>query len=298
MKGGPEHEPEELRRALAGVEGLLLDLDGVLISRGEAIPGAAAALDRLRERSVPFVVLTNTSLVSRVTLAVQARAAGFDLPPDRIVSALSATAARTARDLPGEPLFVLASEDARREFAGQRLIDATAADAPDARAAAVVVGDSPEALEWANVNRAFRLVRGGAALVAMHRNPWWLTPAGETIDSGAYVAGLEYATGARATLVGKPAPAIFREALGILRSLPGARGLRLGEVAMVGDDLRSDIAPARRLGLASVLVLTGRTSGDAATSLADLPSRARPDAIAPSLSEVVMALDPSAAALD
>lgn len=292
MRDGPEHGPEELRRALAGVRGLLLDLDGVLISRGEAIPGTVAALGRLRDRSVPVVVLTNTSLVSRATLAGQARALGFDLPADRIVSALSATAAWTARHLPGEPLFVLASEDARGEFAGQRLLDAAAADGPDARAAAVIVGDSPEALEWANVNRAFRLVRAGARLIAMHRNPWWLTPAGATIDSGAYVAGLEFATGRRATLVGKPSPAIYREALALLRTIaPDAHGLPAGSVAMVGDDLRSDIAPARRLGFRAVLVMTGRTRPeDLGAPRAALPTRV-PDAVAPSLAEVVAALD-------
>src|SRR3989304_1392201 len=65
------------------------------------------------------------------------------------------------------------------------------------RADAVVVGDSEDQLTYENLNRAFRQVRAGAAFVAMHRNPWRLTAAGPTLDSGALVVGLEYATGRR-----------------------------------------------------------------------------------------------------
>ena len=94
------------------------------------------------------------------------------------MSALSASAAYTRHRYPGEPLFVMASTDALTEFADQRLLSGEEADAPDARAAAVVVGDAPEAITYDNLNRAFRLVRAGAELIGMHRNPWWLTPDG------------------------------------------------------------------------------------------------------------------------
>ncbi len=60
--------------------------------------------------------------MSRATLAAWGRRAGLDVPAERIISSLSATAAYTARAFPGEPLYVLASEDARTEFAGQRLL--------------------------------------------------------------------------------------------------------------------------------------------------------------------------------
>lgn len=294
---------DALRRAVAGVRGLLLDLDGVVVAKGRAIDGAAAALDRLVDRGIPFTVLTNTSLVSRATLARQGASLGLRIPPARIVSALSATAAWTARTFPGEPLFVVTSDDARVEFDGQRLMSTDEADAPDAEAAAVVIGDSPDGLTYENMNRAFRLVHRGAALVGMHRNPWWITPAGPTLDSGAYVAGLEYATGRTATIVGKPSAGIFREAIDIVRhdlraTGPGAGRVSRHDLLMVGDDIRSDVVAARRTGLRAVLVLTGKHSlEDLAAASARAPGRsgapARPlvDGVAHSLSAVVAALD-------
>src|SRR5689334_15767644 len=111
-----------LAAALRGVRGLLLDLDGVLIVRGEVLPSAVGALDALRRRGIPFCVMTNTSSMSRSTLAAWGRRAGLDVPAERIISSLSATAAYTARTFPGQPLYVLASEDARSEFSGQRIL--------------------------------------------------------------------------------------------------------------------------------------------------------------------------------
>src|SRR5207244_6761548 len=85
---------------------------------------------------------------------------------------------------------VLASEDARSEFTGQRLMTDEEAGAAGARAAGVVVGDSPEHVSYDTLNRAFRLVMDGAQLIGMHRNRWWVTPDGLRLDSGAIVAGL------------------------------------------------------------------------------------------------------------
>jgi HAD superfamily hydrolase (TIGR01458 family) len=286
-----------LRRALTGVRALVLDADGVLVMKGEALPGAVEALVALGARGVPFRVATNFSSTHRSTLATRFGAVGLRVPEEWIVTAASATAARTAAAYPGQPLFVIAKPDGRREFEGQDLMPYDAADAPGARAAAVVLGDGGADLSYANLDRAFRLVREGAALLAMHRNPWWFTSRGPTLDSGAFVAALEYATGVRAVLCGKPGPIMFRTALaGLAADLGGRVAAR--DVAMVGDDPAQDIAGARRAGMRGVLVLTGKTgAADAAAIMsgdrhgAFRRSRAVPDAVAVSLAEVVAALD-------
>jgi HAD superfamily hydrolase (TIGR01458 family) len=278
-----------LAQALHGVRGFLLDLDGVVILAGRPIDGAAEAIDALDQRGIPFRIVTNTSLMSRQMLSDWGTRVGLSLPPERILSALSLSAAYTQRRYAGLPLFVLASEDARTEFVGQHLLTDEDAGRADARAAAVVIGDSPEAATYDNLNHAFRLVRGGAELVGMHRNPWWLTPDGPTLDSGALVAGLEFATGRRATIIGKPAPAFFREAAAeVLATLPGASRANL---AMVGDDVSSDILAAQRLGLRGVFVRSGK-HGDADLEAAAARRRGggRPDAVAGSLAEVVAAV--------
>jgi HAD superfamily hydrolase (TIGR01458 family) len=284
--------PGQLRARLAGVRALLLDLDGVIVLRGSALPGASAALGELERRGIPYRLVTNASLESRGTLAARLEAMGPAVPADRIVSAVAACAAYTAGAFRDQPLYLFSSRDAATEFEGQWLLADAEAAAPGTRAAAVVVGDAEDGFTYARLNAAFRLVRTGARLVAMHRNAWWLTPAGETLDSGAFVRGLEYATGRRALLIGKPGPTLFRVALA---SFAPGNVLRPEEVAMVGDDLGSDIAGAARLGLRTVLVLTGKHGP------ADLDRAARhgpsgrpgrlPDAVAASLSAVIAALD-------
>ncbi len=280
---------------LRGVRGLLLDLDGVIVLKGAAIPGAAEAVAELNRRGIPFRIVTNTSLVSRGSLSAYGASIGIPVPAERILSGLSISAAYTARHFPGRPLYVLASDDARTEFAGQHLLSDEEASEPDAAAAAVVVGDSPEIVNHPTLNRAFRLIRGGAELIGMHKNRWWLTPDGPTIDSGAIVAGLEFATGVRARIVGKPARAFFAEAAAQLSAELAARdgGGRVPRraLAMVGDDIQTDVLAAQRAGLRGVFVLTGK-HGPADLEAATRGGRRAPDLIAPSLLEVVAALDP------
>lgn len=290
---------DDLRTALRGVRGLLLDLDGVIVLAGKPIPGAPEALRELDRRGLPFRIVTNTSLVSRGMLSAWSASLGAPIPPSRFHSALSISAAYTAARFAGQPLYVLASRDALTEFDGQRLLSDEEAAAPDARAAAVVVGDSPESATWDHLNRAFRLVRNGAALIGMHKNRWWLTPDGPTLDSGAFVTGLEFAANVRATILGKPSRAFFalaaRDLAAEVAEVPGrgTRGrVRRADLAMVGDDVWSDALAARRAGLRGIVVLSGKHgSDDLARAAAQGRGGGRPDAVAASLAEVVAALD-------
>jgi HAD superfamily hydrolase (TIGR01458 family) len=284
-----------LRGDLAGVRALLLDMDGVLVMRGELIPGATAALASLDARGIPYLLATNTSLVSRTTLARELARVGVNVAPDRIVSAASTAAAHVRRRFGQEPLYVMVAPDARAEFEGLTLLSHDEAAAPGARAAAVVVGDAAEDFTRRNLQSAFTLIRGGARFVAMHKNRWWLTPAGATLDAGAYVAGLEYVTQRRALVAGKPSRTFFAEGVRLLEQLAGGHGghaqhLSPGEVAMVGDDLWNDVLGAQRAGLRGVFVRSGKHGDAELARVASERGGREPDAVAPSIAEVVAAL--------
>ena len=281
----------DLRAAMHGTVGFVLDADGVLILKGRPIPGSFEAIRTLDARGIPFRVVTNFSLAHRSTLARHfERDDGLVLDPERIITASSAAAVHTAKAYAGRPIFVLAAPDARREFDGQHLLSPEeAAVAPEGSVAAVVLGDAGDELSYRNMGIAFRLIRGGATFLAMHRNPWWYTPEGVVLDAGAVVVGLEYSTGQRALVLGKPSPVVFRQALDGVRHDLGRR-VRAGDVAMVGDDPEADVRGGQRVGLRGVLVLTGKVA------VSDLPRlaadrRRQPDAIAPSLADIVAALD-------
>jgi HAD superfamily hydrolase (TIGR01458 family) len=284
---------DRLRAALRGVRGFVLDADGVLVLQGAALEGSMEAVASLRARGIPFRVVTNFSQLHRATLADWFGRGGLAIDPERIITGTSAAAAHTAERHPGRPIFVLAAPDAKREFEGQHLVTAEEADAaPPGSVAAVVLGDAGDDLSYRNLDVAFRLVRRGADLLSMHRNPWWLTARGETLDAGAFVVGLEFATGRQAEILGKPSPVVFRQAVAGLQADLGER-LPRSAFAMVGDDLRADVAAAQRVGLRGILVLSGKTTAaDAqAAERARRPRSRGPDAIAPALADVVAALD-------
>ena len=277
---------DALARALDGVRAFVLDADGVLTYRNEPIPGSAEALLELRRRHLPYRIVTNFSTAHRVTLAARfATAMGIEVAPSELISGASAAAAYTAARHPRGPLLVLAAQDALREWDGQRLVSAARAEVAREPVAAVVIGDAGDELSFRNLDIAYGQIHRGAEFVAIHRNLWWMTPKGQTLDSGALVVGLEAALGRQAVVCGKPSPVVFRQAVGEVAAELAGRGearLRRREVAMVGDDPVADIAAARRIGLRGILVLTGKVEPGRVAA-----HRRAADAVAGSLSEVV-----------
>ena len=280
-----------LRAQLAGVRGLLLDMDGVLIMRGALIPGAAEALAALDRAGFPYVIATNTSMLSRATLSREFRKAGMDVPPERMVTAASAAAAYSRRRFAGRPVYVLVAGDALVEFQGQMMLSHDEAASPDALAAAVVVGDAGPGFTPANMQSAFTLLRAGARFVAMHKNRWWFTEAGAMLDSGAYVAALEFGTERRALITGKPSRTFFDECLRQL-GMAGATAPApaRADVAMVGDDLWNDVLGAQKAGMRGVFVRSGKHGDAELARIAAGRDGRGPDATAPSIAEIVEAL--------
>ena len=56
---------------MLGVQGLLVDIDGVLVVSWQEIPGAAEALSRCRAAGLALRFLTNTTSVSRAEIAAR-----------------------------------------------------------------------------------------------------------------------------------------------------------------------------------------------------------------------------------
>ena len=289
----------DLKGELAGVRGLVLDLDGVLVLKGALLAGAVEALAALDLRGIPYVIGTNMSIVSRATLAAELARGGLPVPAERIVTAASTAAALARRRYGAAPLYVMGSPDALTEFAGLRLLSYDEAADAAVEAAAVIVGDAGDDFTARNIQSAFRLLRGGAGFVAMHKNRWWITPAGVLLDSGGYVAALEYGTERRALVTGKPSRAFFGEAVRMLagqggEAAPSGHGassrLSPREVAMVGDDLWNDIRGAQKAGLRGVFVRSGKHGDAELARLAAERGGRGPDAVAPSITEVVAAL--------
>jgi HAD superfamily hydrolase (TIGR01458 family) len=228
---------------MGSIDAVLLDIDGVLVTSWEALPGAPETIEWLREHDVPFRLITNTTTHTRAALADALTKAGIAVSPDEVVTSVVATAEYLRSAHHGARVFVLSDGDARADLEGVDVVD----DDADV----VVLGGAYEGFDYPAVNHVFRTIMNGASLVAMHRNMYWRTSEGLQLDGGAYVAGLEEATGRRAVICGKPSPEFFASARAQL-------GVDADRTAMVGDDIDADVLGAQAVGLTGVLVRTGK----------------------------------------
>jgi HAD superfamily hydrolase (TIGR01450 family) len=153
---------------IVAIEGLLLDIDGVLAVSWEALPGAVGAMKRLREDAVPFRLITNTTTKTRADLAGTLRGAGFDVAEEEVVTAVVATTANLRAAHPGSKVFVLSDGDATEDLAGIDLVPVEDADV-------IVIGGACDDFTYATLNAIFRRLMDGASLVGMHRNLFWKT---------------------------------------------------------------------------------------------------------------------------
>ena len=232
----------------------MIDIDGVLVVSWRALDGAVGALQRVRSAGIPLRMLTNTTSRTRAGVVARLRDAGFDIDEEEVVTAPIATAEYLRTRFPDGSVALLSSGDVTGDLAaaGADLIDLTdpATPAPE-RVDAVVLGGAGPEFTYEALDRAFDLLLGGAELVAMHRGLTWRTARGIQLDTGAFLAGLERAAGVRATVVGKPEPAMFAAGLASLGAAPA-------EVVMIGDDLDGDVRGAQHSGIAGILVRTGK----------------------------------------
>jgi HAD superfamily hydrolase (TIGR01458 family) len=247
---------------------ILLDVDGVLHVSGHPIPGAADAVAELREAGHRLRFVTNSTTRSRAALAGELRRFGVALEDDE----LQTTARAAARVLEGKRVLALTMPGVVEDLEGIELVG-EGADA-------VLIGGADEGPEtgrvfsYMNLARAFSELDGGAELYCLHKNRWWQTSRGPMLDSGAFVAGLEYAADTDAIVLGKPSAAYFDAALAALDA-------DAGMTWMVGDDFESDVAGAQALGLRTVLVRTGKFRPDVVEA-----SGIMPDGIISSLAQL------------
>jgi HAD superfamily hydrolase (TIGR01458 family) len=224
---------------------ILLDVDGVLHVSNDPIPGAVEAVARLRRDGHRLRFVTNNSTRARATLAEELRAMGFELEDEE----LQTTPIAAARQLAGRRVFALVMSAIVDDLAGVELVG----DGADA----VLVGGCDETLEpnqvfsYMNLARAFSEIRGGADFLCLHKNKWWQTGRGPMLDGGSFVAGLEYATGVEATVVGKPSASCFTAALEALDAEPELTW-------MVTDDIEQDVRGAQLFGMKTILLRTGK----------------------------------------
>ena len=226
----------------AAVDGLLIDIDGVLTLGSEVIPGAPDTIRALRARDIAIRFMTNTTIYSRRSLLERMTALGFDVHEGELFTATYA-AACYLRSQNATSYYPLLLPDAQLEFA-EIAVD-------EENPEFVVVGDMGASLNFQRMNKAFRALLNGAQLVALHKKRMWRTEKGLFLDSGPFVVALEYAADVGAVVTGKPSQTYFHMVLDDL-------GIPASRIAVVGDDIEIDVRGAQLNGLKGWLVKSGR----------------------------------------
>jgi HAD superfamily hydrolase (TIGR01458 family) len=227
---------------ITDIRGLLIDLDGVLYVADTPVPRAQEVIQRLAAQDIPRRYLTNTTTLTAASVLEKLQRLGFDVREGEVFSPITATIQFLKNQ--GTPsINPVVRDSVLPEFA----------DFPrnEERPDYVVVGDIGASWSYPLINKIFAQLHAGAELIAMHKNKFFQGEDGLQVDIGAFVAGLEYVSGKQANVIGKPSRSFFDLALQSLL-LPASA------VAMIGDDIETDVGGGKQAGMRGILVRTGK----------------------------------------
>ena len=223
----------------------LIDMDGVLVTGTNIVPGAEKFMARLRERNAKYLVLTNNPRYTPGDLAHRLQWIGLEIPSEHIFTSALATARFLHSQRPGGTAFVIGESgltDAIHEV-GYVITDHN----PEY----VVLGES-DSIDFEQITKAIRLISGGAHFIATNPDPAGPAEDGMVPACGAMAALMERASGVSPFFVGKPNPLMMRLALNYL-------GAHSEQTVMIGDRMDTDIVTGIESGMETILVLSGVT---------------------------------------
>ncbi|HEU5348071.1 MAG TPA: HAD-IIA family hydrolase [Ktedonobacterales bacterium] len=256
----------------------LLDLDGVVYRGNRLLPGARELVQWIDATGRQVLFLSNNSFATPEDVVAKLARLGVPRPEGRVFTAGQAAVRAIAERFPGGRVYMMTvpALDAMAMRAGLRPVwrDGMDGETPDA----VVVG-LDRTVTYDRLSRGLRAVLAGAAFYAVNRDPRLPVEDGFEPGTGSLVAALEYASGQRAEMIGKPAPGIVLEAMRLLHADPAS-------TLMVGDGLGLDIVAGHAAKVTTALVLTGLTRREEAEVAS---GERRPDMVFPDLPALLLA---------
>ncbi|MDO5723774.1 MAG: HAD-IIA family hydrolase [Flaviflexus sp.] len=246
----------------------LIDMDGVLIHEGNALPGAKDFLEKLSEKEIPHLILTNNSIFTPRDLSARLASAGLNVPEERIWTSALATARFLASQSESRRAYVVGEAGLTTALYEEGFV--MTANEPDF----VVLGET-RSYSFEVITQAIRLIEAGARFIATNPDPTGPSAEGSIPATGAVAAMIERATKRSPFFVGKPNPIMLRNGLNKI-------GAHSEQTSIVGDRMDTDILAGMESGLDTHLVLTGSTKRE---EIPDFPYR--PNHVHDSIKDVV-----------
>jgi 4-nitrophenyl phosphatase len=281
-------EPHESEQTIAPVRGLMFDLDGTLLlsdrSLGayDLLPGAADTLLALKQRQVPFAVLTNGSAYAPAEQAARLRSVGLPVDDVQMLTPSSVAADHMVRH--GiKRVLVLGSRGVGQALRDAGIETTHAGDPNASEVDAVYVGWHPDC-RMTDIEAACQAIWAGAKLYVASDVPFFATKQGRTIGySFAIVGAIRRMTRAPMILTGKPS-------LLALRFVAKTLGIPMRYLGVVGDDPMVETIMALRGKARAFAVTTGTTSAQQWQSLS---AARQPHRILTDLRELIDHLEPT-----
>ena len=238
--------------------GFMIDLDGTIYKGKNVIPGAVEFVNSLKERSIPFVFLTNNSASDQAHYYNKLKGMGFDIEMKDILSSTVAAVRYIKKRFPGKKVFPLGTELFVKEIISHGI--AVTEKDPE-----IVLLAFDKSITYEKLNKAYQFLLAGAEFIATHPDDLCPTEDGYDIDIGPFIRLLESMTGKAATVTGKPNRIMVEIAAETMNADP--KGLW-----MIGDRIYTDIKMASDAGISSILVLSGETTAEDLVNSAERPT--------------------------
>jgi len=229
---------------------VFLDLDGTVYHETEVLPGAVELVNALKSSGIPFACLTNSG-GSPLHVMEHLEDMGIDIDPDNIYTAAAASCDYVLEHFatPGRKpqIFNMATQSCQEMLEGS--VDWV--EQIDQPCDAILIAGPVNA--YASFDRqriALELARRGARIIGLSADRIYPSPRGLEFGSGAMTWMIAYAAGVEPFFCGKPEEVFFHELCGRL-DVPPDRCL------LIGDNLESDIVGGKRVGMRTILTLTG-----------------------------------------
>ena len=239
-------------QAFTDIRGLIIDMDGVLWHGDQPQPGLVEFFQTLRRLSLPFVLATNNASLTAAQYVAKLATMGVEVDLIEILTSGMATALFLTQRYPAQStrVFVIGGVGAWQPLLDQGFTLTGLDDIDPGRRANLVVCGLDKELTWNKLATAALNIQAGADFIGTNGDVSLPTERGCLPGNGATLAALQAATGVSPSIIGKPEPIIYQQALAVL-------GVDPSEVIAIGDRLDTDILGAVRAGIRSLMVLTG-----------------------------------------
>ena len=232
-----------LMKNIENIKALLIDLEGVLYSDNQLIPGSIDVIKALKKEGLKLRFLTNTTTSPRKLILEKLKNFGFDIEENEIFTPIIATK-NYLRDNSVKKISLITNIEIIEEF---KEYEITQKD-PEV----VIMGDIYKNFNWEILDQIFKLVyHNKSGLIALHQNKYCMRHGKVSLDLGPFVKAVEYASNKKSILMGKPEKNFFELAIKDIE-------ISKDSVLMIGDDIISDIKGAKDFGIKAIQVETGK----------------------------------------